>query len=70
MSNWIEYLNFDGVSPLTNLRKQNGHPAPFNVSFWGVGNESWGCGGNMTPEYYSNEFRRYSAFAKNYHNAH
>lgn len=69
MSNWIEYLNFDGESPLTNLRKQNGHPAPFNVSFWGVGNESWGCGGNMTPEYYSDEFRRYASFAKNYHNA-
>jgi len=69
MSNWVEYLNFDGESPLTNLRKLNGHPAPFNVSFWGVGNESWGCGGNMTPEYYSNEFRRYASFAKNYHNA-
>lgn len=67
MSNWVEYLNFDGFSPLTNLRKMNGHPAPFKVSFWGVGNESWGCGGNMTPEYYSNEFRRYAAFAKDYH---
>lgn len=69
MSNWVEYLNFDGASPLTNLRKINGHPAPFKVSFWGVGNESWGCGGNMTPEYYSNEFRRYAAFAKDYHDA-
>lgn len=69
MSNWIEYLNFDGKSPLTDLRKLNGHPAPFNVTFWGVGNESWGCGGNMTPEYYSNEFRRYATFAKNYPNA-
>jgi alpha-N-arabinofuranosidase len=69
MSNWVEYLNFDGASPLTNLRKQNGHAAPFNVSFWGVGNESWGCGGNMTPEYYSNEYRRYASFAKNYQNA-
>lgn len=68
MSNWVEYLNFDGASPLTNLRKLNGHPEPFNVSFWGVGNESWGCGGNMTPEYYANEFRRYASFAKNYHN--
>jgi len=69
MSNWVEYLNFDGLSPMTKLRAANGHPAPYNVSFWGVGNESWGCGGLMTPEYYSNEFRRYSAFAKDYHGA-
>ncbi|GAB3905012.1 alpha-N-arabinofuranosidase [Mucilaginibacter boryungensis] len=69
MSNWIEYLNFDGTSPMTAMRAQNGHPKPYNVTFWGVGNESWGCGGNMTPEYYSNEFRRYAAFAKNYPNA-
>ena len=69
MSKWVEYLNFDGLSPVTTIRKQNGHSAPFNVSFWGVGNESWGCGGRMTPEYYANEFRRYSVFAKNYPNA-
>jgi len=69
MSNWVEYLNFDGQSPLTAMRKLNGHPEPFNVSFWGVGNESWGCGGNMTPEYYANEFKRYATFAKDYKNA-
>lgn len=66
MSNWVEYLNFDGLSPLTELRKKNGHPKAFNVKFWGVGNESWGCGGNMTPEFYSNEYRKYASFAKNY----
>lgn len=69
MSKWIEYLNFNGLSPVTTIRKQNGQAAPFNVSFWGVGNESWGCGGRMTPEYYSNAFRRYSLFAKKYPNA-
>ena len=68
MSNWVEYLNFDGESPLTLLRAKNGHPAPYKVTFWGVGNESWGCGGNMTPEYYSNEYKRYASFAKNYPN--
>lgn len=68
MSKWVEYLNFDGLSPVTTLRKQYGHSAPFNVSFWGVGNESWGCGGKMTPEYYANEFKRYALFAKNYQN--
>jgi len=69
MSKWVEYLNFDGLSPLTTMRKQNGRDKPWNVSFWGVGNESWGCGGNMTPEYYSDQFKRYAVFAKNYSNA-
>jgi alpha-N-arabinofuranosidase len=66
MSKWVEYLNFDGISPLANLRKENGHPAPWKVSFWGVGNESWGCGGNMTPEYYADLYRRYATYARNY----
>lgn len=66
MSKWIEYLNFDGQSPMTELRKQNGRSAPWKVAFWGVGNESWGCGGEMTPDYYSDQYRRYSSFAKNY----
>jgi len=69
MSKWIEYLNFDGLSPLTNLRKDNGRDKPWNVTFWGVGNESWGCGGGMTPEFYSDQFKRYASFAKSYPNA-
>ncbi len=66
MSKWVEYLNFDGVSPMAALRAQNGHPKPYKVSFWGVGNESWGCGGEMTPEFYSDQFRRYATYARNY----
>ena len=66
MSKWIEYLNYDGISPMTNMRKQNGRDKPWGVSFWGIGNENWGCGGNMTPEYYVTQFRQYSSFAKNY----
>ena len=66
ISQWVEYLDFDGVSPMANLRKQNGREKPWKVSFWGVGNESWACGGNMTPEYYANEYRRYATFARNY----
>ncbi len=69
MSKWVEYLNFDGLSPMTELRKKNGNAQPYHVSFWGVGNESWGCGGNMTAEYYSNEYRRYATFAKDYGSA-
>jgi len=66
MANWLEYLNFNGKSSLADLRRQNGRGQPWNVSFWGVGNESWGCGGSMTPEFYADQYRRYSEFCKNY----
>ncbi|MGV3704019.1 MAG: alpha-N-arabinofuranosidase [Arcticibacter sp.] len=66
MAKWVEYLNFDGVSPMANLRKENGRAEPWRVSFWGVGNESWGCGGNMTPEYYADLYKRYATYARNY----
>jgi alpha-N-arabinofuranosidase len=66
MSKWVEYLNSNSSSTVVQMRRLNGHPEPYKVSFWGVGNESWGCGGEMTPEYYVNQFKRYAAFAKNY----
>jgi alpha-N-arabinofuranosidase len=66
MAKWVEYLNFDGISPMSAIRKQNGHEAPWKVSFWGVGNESWGCGGNMTAAYYADQYRRYATYARNY----
>ncbi len=69
MSKWVEYLNFDGQSPMSDLRKQNGRDKPWNVTYWGVGNETWGCGGRMTPEYYANEYRRYATYTKNNQNA-
>ncbi|HLN20372.1 MAG TPA: alpha-L-arabinofuranosidase C-terminal domain-containing protein [Bacteroidales bacterium] len=69
MSNWVEYLNFDGMSPMTNLRKANGRAEPWGVKFFGIGNENWGCGGNMTPEYYTDQYKRYATYTKNYPNA-
>lgn len=66
MSNWIEYLNYDGISPMTNIRRENGRDEPWGVTYWGIGNESWGCGGNMSPEYYVTQYRQFSSFAKNY----
>jgi alpha-N-arabinofuranosidase len=66
MAKWVEYLNCGAETTITNLRKQNGHPEPFKVTFWGVGNESWGCGGNMTPDFYSDNYRRYATYARNY----
>jgi alpha-L-arabinofuranosidase len=70
MMNWLEYLNYNGKSTLADMRRKNGHDAPYNVSLWGVGNESWGCGGQMTPEYYANEFKRYAEFCKDYPGTH
>lgn len=66
MSEWVEYLTFDGVSPMADLRAKNGRKEPWKVKFFGVGNENWGCGGNMTPEYYANEYRRYQTYCRNY----
>ncbi|SKC07861.1 alpha-N-arabinofuranosidase [Lachnospiraceae bacterium] len=66
MSEWIEYMTFDGVSPMAELRKKNGHEKPWRVDYFGVGNENWGCGGNMTPEYYANLYRRYQTFVRQY----
>ena len=66
MHDWWEYLNHPGRSPMADLRRRNGREQPFNVRFWGLGNESWGCGGNMRPEYYADELRRYASFLPAY----
>ena len=66
MAEWVEYLNSDGDSSVVLERIANGRSTPWGVRFWGVGNESWGCGGNMRPEYYADEFRRYQTYCRNY----
>ncbi len=66
MSEWVEYMTFNGVSPMADLRKENGREEPWKVDFFGVGNENWGCGGNMTPEHYANEYRRYQTYVREY----
>ncbi len=66
MSEWVEYMTFKGVSPMADLRKENGHEEPWKVDYFGVGNENWGCGGCMTPEFYGNEYRRYQTYVRNY----
>lgn len=65
-SKWVEYMTFDGESPMSKLRKENGREKPWNVKFLAVGNESWGCGGNMTPDFYAWNYRRYQTFCRNY----
>jgi alpha-N-arabinofuranosidase len=69
LSRWVEYCNFDGVSPMADLRKKNGRADPWKVRFWGIGNENWGCGGNMTAEFYADNYLRYGCYARNYGNA-
>ena len=66
MSEWVEYMTFDGVSPMADLRRANGREAAWRVPYFAVGNENWGCGGNMTAEYYSNEYRRYQTYVRQY----
>lgn len=65
---WVQYVNFEGESPMSKLRRENGRDKPWNVKYWGVGNEAWGCGGNMTPEYYANEYRKYATFMADWTN--
>lgn len=63
-SEWIEYVTSSNESPMTKLRKQNGREKPWNVKYWAVGNETWGCGGNMRPEYYADIYRQYASFMR------
>ena len=70
MSEWVEYMTFEGVSPMADLRKANGDEKAWVVDYFGVGNENWGCGGNMLPEYYANEYRRYQTYVRNYNPDH
>lgn len=63
---WTEYMTSDANSPMANLRRANGRDKPWKIPYVAVGNESWGCGGNMRPEYYADNFRRYNTFIKNY----
>ena len=65
MQQWVEYMTFDGISPMSELRKQNGREQPWKLKYFGVGNENWGCGGNMTPEYYADQYKRYATYVRN-----
>lgn len=64
MADWIEYMTADGKSSLARLRARNGHPKPFKVAFFGLGNESWGCGGNMTAQHYTELYNQYATFIR------
>jgi alpha-L-arabinofuranosidase len=66
MIEWIEYMTSDQDIPMANMRRRNGRIEPWQVKFIGIGNESWGCGGNMSPQFYADLLRQYSTFAGQY----
>ena len=66
MAKWVEYMTSNGDTPMAKLRRENGRDKAWKVRFIGVGNESWGCGGNMRPEYYADLYRRYATYCRNY----
>ncbi len=66
MRDWVEYCNYPSGSTLAEERAANGSPEPFRVRYWGVGNENWGCGGNMTPEEYAAHYRRFATYLRDF----
>jgi alpha-N-arabinofuranosidase len=65
VKDWIEYMTSDGDSELANLRRKNGRAQPWKLPYVGVGNETWGCGGNMRPEFYADQYRQFATYVKN-----
>lgn len=66
LSSWVEYITSDAISPNAELRRKNGKDKPWKLKYLGIGNENWGCGGNMTPEFYCDNYRRYATFCREY----
>ena len=66
MADWVEYMTLDTGSPMADLRRRHGREQPFRLEFFGVGNESWGCGGNMLPLHYANLYRQYQTYVRRY----
>ncbi|HCS65089.1 MAG TPA: alpha-N-arabinofuranosidase [Cellvibrio sp.] len=64
MAEWMEYMTAEGESSLAQLRRKNGRDKPFRVHYFAIGNEAWGCGGNMTPEFYTHLYKQYATFIK------
>lgn len=65
-ASWVEYCNYSGESSYARFRAENGHPEPYKVKYWGVGNENWGCGGSFDPVYYAWEYRRFATYLKRF----
>ena len=66
MAEWLEYITMPAESPMSSLRRKNGRQDPWPLTFWGVGNENWGCGGNMRPQYYADLYRQYASYCRQF----
>lgn len=66
MQDWVDYITFPGESPMADWRRENGQTEPWHLKYFGVGNENWGCGGNMEPEYYADQYRNYQTYVRNH----
>ena len=67
---WVKYVNHpNGTSYLTDMRQKNGRTKPWNVKYWGVGNESWDCGGHMDVDYYVDQYKKYATMMTTYNNS-
>jgi len=70
LTDWVKYTTYpNGSSPMTDLRTENGRKTPWKIGFWGLGNEAWGCGGNMKVEHYANIYRQYATFMTDWNNS-
>ncbi len=65
-ADWIEYMTSEPQTDLAKQRAANGHPKPYKVPFLGIGNESWDCGGNMSPDFYLSQLKMYARFVRNF----
>ncbi|WP_336630906.1 MULTISPECIES: alpha-N-arabinofuranosidase [unclassified Microbacterium] len=70
MQDWIEYMTLDSHTPMAELRAHHGREQPWKLQFFGVGNESWGCGGNMLPLHYANLYRQFQTYVRDYGDTH
>lgn len=66
MAEWLEYITMPGESPMSRQRKANGRQEPWSLTYWGVGNENWGCGGNMRVQQYADLYRQYASYCRNF----
>ncbi|MGC4102434.1 alpha-N-arabinofuranosidase [Ferruginibacter sp.] len=70
LTDWVKYTTYpNGSSPMTDFRMANGRTTPWKVGFWGLGNEAWGCGGNMKVEHYVDVYRQYATFMTDWNNS-
>ena len=66
MQEWVDYITFAGESPMADQKKENGREEPWHLKYFGVGNKNWGCGGNMRPEYYADQYRNYQTYVRDH----